>query len=73
MNLENYYLVNDLIEQIETDDEKNKNMLLEYQNNFIKNWLNNKLNKFNESYYKSWDPLQEVPYESIIIKFLFRL
>ena len=66
MNLENYYLVNDLIEQIETDDEKNKNMLLEYQNIVI-------LNKFNESYYKSWDPLQEVPYESIIIKFLFRL
>ena len=70
--LENYYLVNDLIEQIETDDEKNKNMLLEYQNNFIKNWLNNKLNKFNESYYKSWDPLQEVPYESqLLLNFYF--
>ena len=70
--LENYYLVNDLIEQIETDDEKNKNMLLEYQNSFIKNWLNNKLNKFNESYYKSWDPLQEVPYESqLLLNFYF--
>ena len=69
--LQNYYLINDLIEPI-ISDEKNKGILWEYQNNYIRNWTKNKLNQFSESYYKSWDPLQEVPYETqLLLNFYF--
>lgn len=70
--LQNYYLINELIEPIISSDEKNKSMLWEYQNNYIRNWTKNKINKFSESYYKSWDPLPEVPYESqLLLNFYF--
>ena len=70
--LQNYYLINELIEPIISSDEKNKSMLWEYQNNYIRNWTKIKINKFSESYYKSWDPLPEVPYESqLLLNFYF--
>ena len=70
--LQNYYLINELIEPIISIDEKNKSMLWEYQNNYIRNWTKIKINKFSESYYKSWDPLPEVPYESqLLLNFYF--
>ena len=70
--LQNYYLINDLMEPIITSDGKNKSMLWEFQNNFIRNWTKNKINKFSESYYKSWDPLPEVSYESqLFLNFYF--
>ena len=70
--LKNYYLINDLIEPIKSSDEKNKNILWEFQNNYIKNWAKNKINKFSEPYYKSWDPLSEVPYETqLLLNFYF--
>jgi hypothetical protein len=70
--LQNYYLINELIEPIISCDEKNKSMLWEYQNNYIRNWTKIKINKFSESYYKSWDPLPEVPYESqLLLNFYF--
>ena len=70
--LQNYYLINDLMEPIITSDGKNKSMLWEFQNNFIRNWIKNKINKFSESYYKSWDPLPEVSYESqLLLNFYF--
>ena len=70
--LQNYYLINDLMEPIITSDGKNKSMLWEFQNNFIRNWTKNKINKFSESYYKSWDPLPEVSYESqLLLNFYF--
>ena len=69
--LQNYYLINGLIEPI-ISEEKNKSILWEYQNNYIRNWTKNKLNKFSEPYYKSWDPLQEVPYETqLLLNFYF--
>jgi hypothetical protein len=72
--LQNYYLINELIEPIISSDEKNKSMLWEYQNNYIRNWTKIKINKFSESYYKSWDPLPEVPYESqLLLNFYFDL
>ena len=70
--LQNYYLINDLIEPIKSSDEKNKNILWEFQNNYIRNWTQNKINKFSESYYKSWDPFPEVPYEiQLLLNFYF--
>ena len=70
--LQNYYLINDLMEPIISSDEKNKNVLYEFQNNYLKNWTKNKINKFSESYYKSWDPLPDVPYESqLLLNFYF--
>jgi len=70
--LQNYYLINELIEPIISSDEKNKSMLWEYQNNYIRNWTKIKINKFSESYYKSWDPLPEVPYKSqLLLNFYF--
>lgn len=70
--LQNYYLINDLIEPIKSSDERNKNILWEFQNNYIRNWTKNKINKFSESYYKSWDPLPEVPYETqLLLNFYF--
>ena len=65
--LENYYLINELMEPIISADEKNKNMLWEYQNNYLRNWTKNKINKFSESYYQSWDPLPEVPYSTQLL------
>ena len=70
--LQNYYLINDLMEPIILSDGKNKNVLYEFQNNYLKNWTKNKINKFSESYYKSWDPLPDVPYESqLLLNFYF--
>ena len=69
---QNYYLINDLMESIISSDEKNKSMILEYQHNYIKNWTKNKINKFSEPYYKSWDPLPEVPKETqLLLNFYF--
>ena len=65
--LENYYLINELMEPIISTDEKNKSMLWEYQNNYLRNWTKNKINKFSESYYQSWDPLPEVPYSTQLL------
>ena len=65
--LENYYLINDLMEPIISSDEKNKSILWEFQNNYLRNWTKNKINKFSESYYKSWDPLPEVPYKTQLL------
>ena len=65
--LENYYLINELMEPIISADEKNKSMLWEYQNNYLRNWTKNKINKFSESYYQSWDPLPEVPYSTQLL------
>ena len=60
------------MEPIISSDEKNKNVLYEFQNNYLKNWTKNKINKFSESYYKSWDPLPDVPYESqLLLNFYF--
>ena len=42
-------------------------MLWEYQNNYLRNWTKNKINKFSESYYQSWDPLPEVPYSTQLL------
>ena len=42
--LNNYYLINDLMNQIISNDDKMKNTLNEYENNYIKNWT--KKNKY---------------------------
>ena len=65
--LENYYLINELMEPIISSDEKNKNILCEFQNNYLKNWTKNKINKFSESYYKSWEPLSKVSYKTQLL------
>ena len=60
------------MESIISSDEKNKSMILEYQHNYIKNWTKNKINKFSEPYYKSWDPLPEVSKETqLLLNFYF--
>ena len=70
--LKNFYLINDLLESINSNDEKNKSLLLEYQNNFIRNWTKIKIDKFSESYYKSWDPLTEIPHRAqLLLNFYF--
>ena len=70
--LKNFYLINDLMESINSNDEKNKSLLLEYQNNFIRNWTKIKIDKFSESYYKSWDPLTEIPHRAqLLLNFYF--
>ena len=70
--LKNYYLINDLMNQVISTDEKMKNTLLEYQHNYILNWLKYKEDKFTTTEYQSWDPLQEVPQESqLLLNFYF--
>ena len=60
------------MESINSNDEKNKSLLLEYQNNFIRNWTKIKIDKFSESYYKSWDPLTEIPHRAqLLLNFYF--
>jgi hypothetical protein len=61
--LKNYYLIYDLMLPIIKDDELMKNSLLEYLQNYILNWKQHKLDKFNTQDYQSWDPLSEVPPE----------
>jgi hypothetical protein len=55
------------MEPIISSDEKNKNILCEFQNNYLKNWTKNKINKFSESYYKSWEPLSKVSYKTQLL------
>ena len=70
--LKNYYLINDLMNQVISTDDKMKNVLLEYQQNYIRNWVKHKQYKFSTSEYQSWDPLQEVPHESqLLLDFYF--
>ena len=60
------------MKSLNSNDEKNKSLLLEYQNNFIRNWTKIKIDKFSESYYKSWDPLTEIPHRAqLLLNFYF--
>ena len=61
--LNNYYLINGILAQLTINGDKFKNILLQYQQNYIKNWTKNKIKKFYSSEYKSWDPLTEIPIE----------
>ena len=66
------YLINDLISQKELNDDKTKNLLIEYQQSYIINWKKYKLDKFSSNIYKSWDPLAEVPKEyQLLLNFYF--
>ena len=66
--LNNYYLINGILAQLTINGDKFKNILLQYQQNYIKNWTKNKIKKFYSSEYKSWDPLTEIPkeYQSLL-------
>ena len=70
--LKNYYLISDLMAQLTINDDKLKNILLEYQQNYLRNWTEYKLDKFDSGEYESWDPLMEVPQDSqILLNFYF--
>ena len=70
--LKNYYLINDLMNQSQSNDDKTKNLLIEYQQNYIINWKKYKLDKFSSNIYQSWDPLTEVPKEyQLLLNFYF--
>ena len=70
--LKNYYLISDLISQIISNDDKTKNILIEYQQKYINNWKKYKLDKFSTDIYHSWDPLSEVPQEyQLLLNFYF--
>jgi hypothetical protein len=70
--LKNYYLINDLMSQNQSNDDKTKNLLIEYQQNYIINWKKYKLDKFSSNIYQSWDPLTEVPKEyQLLLNFYF--
>ena len=70
--LSNYYLINDLMSQITSNDDKMKNILYEYEHNYIKNWTKNKINKFSTKEYESWEPLQDIPKEyQLLLNFYF--
>ena len=70
--LKNYYLVNDLMNQIITNDDKMKNILNDYMHSYIKNWTKYKINKFSSKEYESWEPLQDVPHEyQLLLNFYF--
>ena len=62
--LKNYYLINDIMNQITLNDDKMKNALLEYQHNYINNWTKYKINQLSSPEYGSWDPLTDIPQES---------
>ena len=59
--LQNYYLINDLMSQIISNDDKIKKNLIEYQQNYIRNWTKYKLDKFSSDLYQSWEPLTDIP------------
>ena len=70
--LKSYYLINDLMNQITSDDDKLKNTLLEYQHNYINNWTKYEINKFSSPEYGSWDPLTDIPQEyQLLLNFYF--
>ena len=70
--LNNYYLINDLMNQIISNDDKMKNTLNEYENNYIKNWTKKKINKFSTTLYESWEPLQDIPQKyQLLLNFYF--
>jgi hypothetical protein len=70
--LSNYYLINDLMSLITSNDDKMKNILYEYEHNYIKNWTKNKINKFSTKEYESWEPLQDIPKEyQLLLNFYF--
>ena len=70
--LSNYYLINDLMSLITCNDDKMKNILYEYEHNYIKNWTKNKINKFSTKEYESWEPLQDIPKEyQLLLNFYF--
>ena len=69
--LKNYYLINDLMAQLIINDDKLKNIVLEYQQNYLRNWTEYKLDKFTGEY-ESWDPLTDVPQEyQLLLNFYF--
>ena len=70
--LKNYYLINDLMAQLIINDDKLKNIVLEYQQNYLRNWTEYKLDKFTSGEYESWDPLTDVPQEyQLLLNFYF--
>jgi len=70
--LKNYYLIYDLLSQNKSNDDKTKNILIEYQQNYINNWKKYKLDKFSSNIYQSWDPLTEIPKEyQLLLNFYF--
>ena len=70
--LKNYYLINDLMAQLTINDDKLKNIVLEYQQNYLRNWTEYKLDKFTSGEYESWDPLTDVPQEyQLLLNFYF--
>ena len=70
--LKSYYTINDLMDQLIAKNEKIKNILIEYQHNYIRNWTKYKQEQFSSSEYKSWDPLTEVPQEyQLLLNFYF--
>ena len=70
--LKHYYLINDIIAQVTITDDKLKNILLQYQYNYIKNWTKCKIKKFYSSEYKSWEPFTEIPKEyQLLLNFYF--
>jgi hypothetical protein len=57
---------------ITSNDDKMKNILYEYEHNYIKNWTKNKINKFSTKEYESWEPLQDIPKEyQLLLNFYF--
>lgn len=70
--LKNYYLINDLMLENISNDDKMKNNLEDYQNIYIRNWVKYKKDKFSSSEFKSWDPLPEIPKEyQLLLNFYF--
>ena len=70
--LKNYFLISDLISPIISNDDKTRNILIEYQQKYINNWKKYKLDKFSTDIYHSWDPISEVPQEyQLLLNFYF--
>ena len=67
-----FYTINDLMAQVTSKEDKLKNILIEYQHNYIRNWTKYKLEQFSSDEYKSWDPLIEIPQEyQLLLNFYF--
>ena len=68
----NYYFINDLMYQLTSIDEKINNILLDYQNIYIKSWTKFKLEKFLSQSYQSWETITDVPKDyQILLNFYF--
>ena len=70
--LKNYYLINDLMTPILSNDDKMKNVLQEYQCMYIRNWTKYKQDKFSTQEFQSWESLPKIPKEyQLLLNFYF--